>query len=477
MKYRLVFIICTVGALFLNACSDFLKEESQSEVIPKTTTDFRELLLGSGYPTLSMPNMAFTSLMEDDMELFFAFGQEEVIGSSAAKQYFPTYTWQPYFEDMDGNGNYLTEYPSSTVYYGYYERIKGCNAVLDHIDDAIGPQAEKDRVKAEALAIRAFYYFQLVNLYGEPYNYNKNALGVPLKLTSAMDENYMPRDMVSKIYNMIVADLQEAARLTDPLPIIRKDYHINQPAIHILLSRVYLYMEDYQECVKEVEKVITMGGTLLNMPVLTASSYSIITYDNPEVEWLYGGNPIIDVSAYVVAPELRALYDETNDKRFAYYGFVPQWNGSILIYKTTRGTTELSQAIRTGEAYLNRAEAYALSGNATEALKDLNELRQNRIKNYTKVSGLTGQALVDEIRLERRKELCFEGHRWFDLRRYGMPSISHLYKNEKGESIYKYTLAEKDPMYTLPFPACLVLRNPALKQNPSATIGNRQGTL
>ena len=76
---------------------------------------------------------------------------------------------------------------------------------------------------------------------------------------------------------------------------------------------------------------------------------------------------------------------------------------------------------------MNRAEAYVLWDNkVTEALKDLNELRRNRIEGYSDVSISDPVLLLEEIRKERRLELAREGHRWLDLRRYGMPSISHV---------------------------------------------------
>ena len=110
------------------------------------------------------------------------------------------------------------------------------------------------------------------------------------------------------------------------------------------------------------------------------------------------------------------------------------------------------------------------------ALTELNAFRKTRVIGYTDVN-LSGQALLDEIRLERRKELCFEGHRWFDLRRQGMPEIKHTYKAEKGGAVYEYVLQQGDPMYTLPFPNSVVLQNRALVQNPSREMGARQGEI
>lgn len=90
-------------------------------------------------------------------------------------------------------------------------------------------------------------------------------------------------------------------------------------------------------------------------------------------------------------------------------------------------STVLGAAIRLSEAYLNRAEAYIQLNRTDDAIKDLNKLRQNRIRGYTDETEFTN--LLEEVRTERRKEFCFEGMRWFDLRRYGMPEIHHDFRH------------------------------------------------
>ena len=136
-----------------------------------------------------------------------------------------------------------------------------------------------------------------------------------------------------------------------------------------------------------------------------------------------------------------------------------------------------NRTIRISEAYLNRAEALVLSQNANigEALADLNELRRHRIVGYQDISISDATILLGEIRVERRLELCFDGHRWFDLRRYGMPSISHDYKLKKNDAWVTYVLKEKDPLYTLPIPRAVILNNVKLEQNPSANAPERIG--
>ena len=78
--------------------------------------------------------------------------------------------------------------------------------------------------------------------------------------------------------------------------------------------------------------------------------------------------------------------------------------------------------IRSAEAYLNKAEAQAMQGKS-EAIQTLKTLLENRFENGeipTSIDGLQGENLVRFIREERRRELCFECHRWFDLRRYAV---------------------------------------------------------
>lgn len=481
-----------LGLLGLEGCSQFLKEESQSEVIPKTTSDFSELLLGSGYPTVSSPRFTFLSLLDDDCAQFLThIGQkpDTHVNEQSAITYLPYYSWQPYMCDQDGYGNEINSAATTTIYAQFYSKILGCNAVLDYIDDAVGEDSEKNRVKAEALAVRSLLYFQLVNIYGEPYNHNKEALGVPLRVSANLTEEHMKRETVGYIYEEVIAKgLQEAARLMDPLEIIRKNYRVNQPTIHILLSRVYLYMERYEDCIDEVEIAIEQGIKLLDMvnnlgAISSGKLYKPISYDNPEVEWLFGPAQVSDYAAYALAtaPDFRALWDKENDQRFLANNFKTQLlidsttDNSVLTTKP-RGTGEYGQSVRSAEAFLNRMEAYALLGEEGLALSELNDFRKKRIIDYQPVN-LSGQALLDEIRLERRKELCYEGHRWFDLRRQGMPEIRHVYKYEKGGSEYEFILEQGDPMYTIPLPNSVLLQNSGLIQNASRDMEERQSEI
>ena len=237
MMKKLQFMICLLGLLGLGACSDYLEKESSDEVIVKTVSDYSELLLGAGYPSPTKAIYNTLYLLDDDFMLNDNNFNDET-DNAGAVGVFPFFTWQPdMWERQEVDKSSYDETYSPT-----YERIMGVNAVLDGIDEATGDVEERDRVKAEALALRGYYYFMLVNLYGEPYNYNKKALGVPLKLTADMETNGKARSTVEEVYGQIVKDLTESSALFEKYTKRRGSFRINLPTVNILLSRVYLHM-------------------------------------------------------------------------------------------------------------------------------------------------------------------------------------------------------------------------------------------
>lgn len=123
---------------------------------------------------------------------------------------------------------------------------------------------------------------------------------------------------------------------------------------------------------------------------------------------------------------------------------------------------------RTAEAYLNAAEAAACSGDETTARRMLKTLRDHRLKESREITE-GGQELVELIRRERQCELCFEGHRWFDLRRYTVCEkfpyskrithqyikyvyVSYLPPISNPTEMTTYVLEENDAAYTLSLP-------------------------
>lgn len=473
-KYKNIYIVLNlIFSLMLGACSDFLEESSQDETIPTTTTDYSELLMMYMYKT-SKYNYNVLYYLDDDLKVNESkLPTGDYIWGPAAL--IRTFTWQPDMWELENGAS-----PDDGYEYTYTQ-IMGINAVLDGVGDAVGTQRDRDLIRAEALGLRAFGYFRIVNMFGEPYNYNKKALGVPLKLTAALVENGIARSTVEEVYNQIVADLEEASQLFAKHPKTRGNYRLNGTTVDILLARAYLYMEEYDKAITAATQAIESAEGLSDYTKMShgEKEFSLARYDLSEVEWLYG-RTYIDPSLCPTG-ELLTGFTAGDKRRDFWFPIDATWVHKQLCpgeLGNNSGANTPGNAIRISEAYLTRAEARVLSTTNKDesgALADLNELRRHRIVGYTDETSTTG--LLEKIRQERRLELCYEFHRWFDLRRYGMPSISREFKQRQQDQYRIYTLKEKDPMYTLPFPLDIVNKNIQLVQNASAKAPEREGVL
>ena len=258
-------IIILVGILTLSACSDFLEEKSQDEVIVSTVSDYSQFLLGSAY---GMSGYDVLYLLDDDVELdeSLYYGDANI---AYAVDYFGYFTWQP---DMCEREVKITD-----LYENVYSQLKGVNATLDGIDEATGADVEREYVKAEAYGLRGFYYYLLVNLYGEPYHYNKTSLGVPLKLTAGLVENGLVRNTVEEVYLQIVKDLKVSAELFEKNPKRVGNYRLNVTSVYILLSRVYLYMEQWENAIKAADRAIETAEGLTNYTLVSSSTFYMPT--------------------------------------------------------------------------------------------------------------------------------------------------------------------------------------------------------
>ncbi len=499
------------SALLLSSCGDFLEPKSTSEYVPKQVSSLNEILLGEAYPRNDFGGFnIFLTLMDDDVT---ATRYQEPENNFDDNLYLASYTWQPdMFKMMKEAG--LSE-GSSDMYYTYYQKLKGANAVIDYIGTVSGEPDDINNVLAQAYALRAFYYLQLVNIFGQPYSENPNALGVPLKLTSGVEENPLKRNTVGEVYDQIVKDLLKAEELYKQLPAAtqwKQNYRTSLPMVELLLSRTYLYMENWEEAAKYAKLV--MDDTrfkLLDLNTIpteeTKEGVTTRVYTNyysygasSEVIFPYGqvtdwagwvedysevgldGNPRIPY--FMASKELMNTFDD-KDLRKERYVVHKNFNGENLAlavgkmnvnssFRPAGGTGIFGRSLRLSEAYLNYMEAEAMlfktTGNDAyrqQALQALNDLRIKRFaaEDYVAENIADADALIEFIHNERRRELCFESHRWNDLRRWGMPEIKHVWYDSKN-TVTTYTLKTKDPLYTVPVPDIAIEKNSNLEQNP-----------
>lgn len=485
MKQLLIYSLLLLG---ISSCRKFLEEQSQTDFTPQTVSDYQELLFGEGYPRNGDILLSQLILMDDDLQAYNYGDQTASINPNK-----PAFTWQrDYIDDCRSKGSLNAEQFNS--WQSYYELILGCNTALQYSNIAKGTVKERNKLKGEAFTLRAYYHFMLVNLYAKPYNDagsppEKN-IGIPLKIDANLADNYPVRNTVKEVYQQIVSDLDSAFYYLDADKVSSKGYRVGHVAAHFLASRVYLYMENWDQVIRHSDYVLQYHPQLKNLEgwgEFQEGRFIMDAKNNIELIFSFGdlresfpdGKP----AGYDVSADLARTFESTDLRNIVYFKITPDWLLAFIPmeYSSLKfgiNGTDISNPYagihwRSAEMYLNRAEArlrkYQKGDQTAGAagLHDLNTLRRHRFNHADFVEWTLEPAdeMLKKCREERRRELFQEeGHRWFDLRRYGMPAIRHIFaENATTRSVYE--LSAGDPQYTLPIPNEILGRNPALTQN------------
>ena len=358
-----------------------------------------------------------------------------------------------------------------------YEGINMANLMINspyQSTEAVRDQF--NQLKGEAYAMRALSYFDLVRLFAQHYTYTSDAShpGVPIVLEFNVTGK-PARNTVKEVYDQIISDFQQAISLMtiDPPNAGR----FSKEAAQALLSRVYLYKEDFTNAEATASAVIESGKYNLvsaaeypTMFLNGLSSEAILeiiysTADNPGSDHLGGMYKETGYGDYLPAKDLLDLMDD-NDVRKTMFVTDANLQGayaSLRVNKYPSSGAEIGTdnipVIRLSEVYLNRAEARAELGNAAGAQADLNMIRQRALPTAPDVTA-TGQALLDEIAKERRVELCFEGHRLFDITRHKQDVV------RVDCTAPVCTVLYPSDLFVLPIPYEETDVNPNIEQNP-----------
>jgi hypothetical protein len=341
----------------------------------------------------------------------------------------------PYFNNSLTSG-------SSDVWVSFYQVVFSCNLAIEQLNasSTLTPTI-KQQLIGEAVFIRAYCYFYLVNLYG----------AVPLALTSDYKINStLARTTENVIYQQVINDLKEAqSKLSskyvgsDGTTATSERTRPTKWAASALLSRVYLYTKDYSNAITQSSDIISnasmYGLASINDLFLKNSKEAIwqlqpvgIGTENNTIE----GNFFIPLTLNNLKTSLTDHFItsfDPNDQRKA------KWTGAILDGSTVHyyplkykiGTInsadlEYSMILRLGEQYLIRAESQIQLNNISDGIADLNIIRKRATDLTAPVSdqlsqlssGLTKAEALTAVENERIHELFTEwGHRWLDLKR------------------------------------------------------------
>lgn len=484
LKYNLI-AIALLGFSF-SSCSDFLEQNPQTDL---SENDFYK----TADDILSAVNGAYSSLQEGDIYgNWYVFG--EIPSDNTRNQLSGSVTTQNEFDQfyIDTQNSMIANFWKAA-----YKVINRTNTILGRIDGIEINTELANRYKLECKFIRALMYFNLVRVYGD----------VPLVLKEiSISESYdILREPKENVYNQIIADLKEA----QDLPVsysTAEDGRATQGAAKALLANVYMTLHKYAEAETILAEIINSGrySLLENTP----GSLNIDGYKNVfspvnhnskegifEIQFLKGGYGEGSNYANNFAPEnsgtnvvavggtggnnipemdIYNAYEEGDLRRdfsmsLGYYDNRKnnEWVESRYVCKFIDVPYQNNDAsnnypvIRYADVILMYAEALNQNGKTAEACKYLNMTRRRGFGYQTTETSPVDLQTTDKaqfalmVEQERRVELAFENHRWFDLIRTGR-AVEVM--RSKGFSLNETNLI-------CPIPQKQIDVNPKLTQN------------
>ena len=387
---------------------------------------------------------------------------------------------------------------TGTSYSGFWQQgfnvILQINNIIENVEALEAEGASGfDEVLGQAYTLRAMVYFDLVRLYGKPYNYDKGAWGVP-NITTRLDAGAKEiRATVETNYNQIVSDLKKGEGLISKKV---NNGFINYYGNKALQARVYLFMDNYSAALSAAEEIINskvyslysnanwvgswskqfgsesifeliMDDTTTGLGTSSLGGYyarykdygNVLGYfvnSTDFIENILGEDPG-DVRWGVYT------YDETSTTRmgccYKYLGGVSKPGDG----KSQAGNVNV-KVIRLSEIYLIAAEASLETGNKAKAAEYLNAIRQ-RSPGLAPATAST--VSVDMILNERAKELHLEGHRFFDMMRRNKTITFDDDMDPAGGGYQRGKTIDRTSYLTiLPIPQREIIINPDLQQNP-----------
>ncbi len=432
MKKIFTAIVAAATLMTAVSCEDFLTTNPTSSVSDSsvfTSTSGAQAALSGCYNLLSF---GYGGSRPDTQGYISHMLSNDVCGNDIVV----IGGWYCYDYDMYGHQrNDL--FKTSGIWYYYYVLINNLNSVIAYtpeIED--GLESTKNEILGQAYAMRGWAYFQLAQTYQHTYHLSspRGMQGVPIYTEPSTDQTEgKARGTIDDTYDQILSDLTTAEGLLDGFTRTQKN-HFDLTVVQGILARVYLVMEDWEKAEDYASKVLD------KYPLTTNEQWQEGFNDSGTDSWVwamemdsehnteangdYGpfamwtnyitrGNDDLGLwsfNCFFVDTDFVDLFEES-DIRYQFH-----YNSDYTVYYSDKfyDITSLGGDfvfMRADEMLLNKAEALVQQNKDSEGRALLNELQELR---GATLSDKSGSALIDDILVERRKELYGEGFALYD---------------------------------------------------------------
>jgi starch-binding outer membrane protein, SusD/RagB family len=415
-KYFLLLCTCA-GVMLMSSCKKFVDIDA-----PRNSVTRDVLFVDSASASSALLGI-YSRIMGVSIAPSFGCGLVTVYGAQSADELISySSADQTFYQNILVQDNSTIK----SMWEQAYSYIYLANICIEGLEQSNTiPPVTKSQFLAEAKLVRAFFYFYLINLYGD----------VPYVTTSDWRTSFgHGRTPAATIYENIIADLLVAQKdLPVKYPAAGKIRPVKLAAT-AMLARVYLYTKQWDKAEAAATAVITAGV----YPGLVAPASAFLK-NNDEAIWQltpintsyntlegYVLNAAGSSPTYYFQPALVRAF-EPGDLRYTnwvkttvYQGVTYYYTYKYKVRTPVNGAiTENYTMLRLAEQYLIRAEARNNQSNTADAVSDLNVIRK-RAALPALSSTLDKDAVTAAIEKERRVELfCEWGHRWLDLKRTG----------------------------------------------------------
>jgi hypothetical protein len=377
-----------------------------------------------------------------------------------------SFEWQYTPNDALAQTEYLSDFAA------YYSMIDAINKELASIGNVTpkndNENALKNRIDGTLIALRGIAHFELLIRFMS-VGYDPNSAAVPIMLESNL-LGHPARAKVGDVIAQIKKDLA-AGRADTAIPAAPDNLTwLSQAAIAAYQARVSMLTRQWDSATLYSGQSLTLSGGNLakgsdfgdywlgSNDMETIWEYT--AQSPPQALWVSGSSAVFGAS-----DKLISKYDRSNDIRYSIY-FQPDviaTGDTSFIIEKYRGSSDNVKVIRVSEIYLDLAEGYAHQSNLFAATETLNALRRARINNYTDTTFTDTTAALRAISDERLRELCFEGFRFFDLKRNSMAVDRNA---TDVQDMSWQILPVNDHRFALPIPQHEIFANPNMIQNP-----------
>lgn len=374
----------------------------------------------------------------------------------------------------------------NVTYSSIYQQLNNVNNIIQYVPAAIGINAEKIKILAEAKCLRALLHFDLLRTYAKPFNASNNGdhIGIVINLKPQLFGDPAPvRSTVAQSYQAIIADLIAAINAFDNSNVGvlvngSKQNFFTKASAQALLAKVYLYQNNWDMAFTTADQLIKSNQYILlsNTNYVASwtgrvpsseSIFEIAIENNASSNGLGAYYDVANLTyrQYAATNDILGIYSNTDVRRNASMFNAVTINGIDYYFTKKYATGGLLstpiKVLRLSELYLIRAEAAAekLTPDFIQANADLNAIRKRGDASAATLNLTDKTELIDAILLERKKELAFEGNLLFDLTR----KKKNIVRADCNAQTCNINF--NDYRLTMPLPANTIISNNSMIQN------------